>query len=466
MQKILIIESDEEVRDTIFSILESGNYRVLAAENSLLGLQIAKQELPNLIICSAELPKINESSFLTTLLEDRTIAQASLIILGESSDRETVRQAMNLGADDFLSKPISAKEILDSVAIRLHKQQATREYYSTAISQAQIALNNLLNYDYITELPNQNLLSDRLQKMLSVTSQTPAVLSLICVGLDRFGRINSSMGFNFGDILLKQVAERLKTCLGAGDAIGRLSMDRFALGIVSLTERTDLANLAKLILEIISQPFLIEGYEIFITASAGIAIYPDDANSISQLTQQADTALYHAKLFGGNNHQFYHPEMKLISCNPSALEADLRHALTRQELQVYYHPQMEIATGKIIGSEALVRWHHPQEGLISPATFVPIAEANGYIVQITEWILRTACLETKALQERGFIDLQVSVNISGYQFNQPHLAKNIQNIISETNFNPQNLELELTESIVVHNLKNARVIYKNSRLWE
>jgi diguanylate cyclase len=372
-----------------------------------------------------------------------------------------VRQGMNLGADDVLVEPISDTDILASVATRLRKKQATQTYYRTAISQAQITLNTLLNYDSITDLPNQNLLSDRLHQILNLGSETPTVISLICLGLDRFSRINSNMGYSFGDILLKQVAERLQTCLGSRDAIARLSMDRFGLAIVSLTEKNDLLNLAKLILEIIAQPFYIEGYEIFITASIGISLYPDGATSIDRLIQQADTALYHAKLFGGNNYQFYHPDMKLISCNPSALENDLKYALERQELTVYYHPQIDLSTGKIIGSEALVRWHHPQEGSISPATFVPIAEANGSIVEIGEWVLRTACLETKVLQEKGFLDLQVSVNISGYQFNQPNLAQTIQNILMATGFNPQNLELELTESIVIHNLKTATAILQD-----
>ncbi|PSB03469.1 putative bifunctional diguanylate cyclase/phosphodiesterase [Merismopedia glauca] len=461
MPKILIIDRDRENQDKILLLLASENHEVLIAENAWLGLQIAAQKLPDLIICRVNLPETDGYSILTALQAEETTAQISFILIGEIDNRQAIRQGMDLGADDFLVTPISEAEILASVTTRLRKKQAIQDYYSTAISQAQITLNTLLNYDCITELPNQKLLSDRLYKILNSTTQTYTFISLICIGLDRFSRINSNMGYNFGDVLLKKVAERLQTCLGSGDLISRLSMDRFALGIVSLTEKNDLANLAKLVLGIISQPFLIEGYEIFITASIGMAMYPDDANSINQLIQQADTALYHAKLFGGNNYQFYHPDMKIISCNPSALEADLKQALERQELEVYYHPQIELSTGKIIGSEALVRWHHPQEGSISPATFVPIAEANGSIVQIGEWVLRKACLETKALQERGFADLQVSVNISGYQFNQPDLAQNIQNILIETGFNPQSLELELTESIVIHNLKTATVIFQD-----
>jgi diguanylate cyclase len=461
MYKILIINDDRDSREKTLLLLESASYQVFMAENSWLGLQIVREELPDLIICKASLPEINGYSILSTLQAEETTAQIGFILL-ETSDRlSAVRQGMNLGADDVLIEPISDTDILASVATRLRKKQATQAYYRTAISQAQITLNALLNYDYITDLPNQNLLSDRLHQILNLNSENPTSISLICLGLDRFSRINSNMGYSFGDVLLKQVAERLQTCLGSRDAIARLSMDRFALAIVSLTEKNDLVNVAKLILEIISQPFSIEGYEIFITASIGIALYPDSASSIDRLIQQADTALHHAKLFGGNNYQFYHPDMKLISCNPSALENDLKLALERQELTVSYHPQIDLLTGKIIGSEALVRWHHPQEGSISPATFVPIAEANGSIVEIGEWVLRKACLETKVLQEKGFVDLQVSVNISGYQFNQPDLAQNIQNILLETGFNPQNLELELTESIVIHNLKTASAILQD-----
>jgi diguanylate cyclase (GGDEF)-like protein len=458
MSKILIIDNNLENADRILSLLPSQQYQVLIAENSLSGLQIAQAESPDLVICRLKLPELDGYSIINALQADQTTSQIKLILIESMPSSAAIRHGMNLGADDFLVEPISDVDILTSVVTRLRKKQATQEYYRTAISQGQITLNTLLNYDYITELPNQNLLSDRLNQILLTHNST--LISLVCVGLDRFSRINSNMGYNFGDLLLKQVAERLTTCLGSGDLISRLNMDQFGLAIVSLTGKKDLANLAKLILEIIAQPFFIEGYEIFITTSLGIALYPDDANSINQLIKQADTALYHAKLFKGNNYQFYHPEMALISYNPSALEADLKHALDRQELEVYYHPQVELSTNKITGSEALVRWHHPQEGAISPATFVPISEANGSIVQIGEWVLRTACLETKALQSKGFQDLQVSVNISGYQFNQSDLVKNIAKILQETGFNPQCLELELTESIVIHNLRIARVVLK------
>lgn len=460
MSKILLIDSDTQNIRKRSQLLSANGYQVLVADDGYSGLKIAQAELPDLIICSLTLPDIDGYSILKALQSENNTVYISFILTGENVTLAVIKEGINLGVDDVLSESVSETDLLNSIAARLRKKQAIQQYYSSAVSQAKSALNHLLNYDYITELPNQNLLSDRLHKIITSPTQASTFRALICLGLDKLGQINTNMGYEFGDLLLRRVAERLQSCLGLGDLISRLNMDRFGLGIVSLAEKTDLADFAKTVLEIVAQPLVIEGYEIFVTASAGIALYPEDADSINQLIQQADTALYHAKLFGGNNYQFYCSEMKIISCNPSALESDLKHALTRQELLVYYHPQIELATGKIIGSEALVRWQHPQYGAISPATFVPISEANGSIVQIGEWVLRKACLETQLLHEKGFKDLQVSVNISGYQFNQPNLAKNIQNILAEINFDPERLELELTESIVIHNLKNAGVVLR------
>ncbi|MBW4574021.1 MAG: EAL domain-containing protein [Aphanothece sp. CMT-3BRIN-NPC111] len=464
MTKILVIEDEKSVRENILEVLDAEGFEAVGAENGRIGVQLASEHIPHLILCDVMMPEIDGYGVLEALRQDPATATIPFIFMTAKATKADLRQGMELGADDYLTKPFTISELLGAIATRLRKQAAIQDNYNTTLNKATETLNYLVHYDSLTNLPNAQLLRERLCQVLTQANPNQQIVPILCIGLDRFNRINNSMGFAFGDLLLKAVAERLTTCIGGNDTLGRLNTDQFAIILVTINQKQDAANFAQIILDVLSQPFKVNGYEVFITASIGIAFYSGDSGGIDTSLKQADGAMHDAKRQGGNNYQFYTNKINLVSSDPLALEADLRHVLERAELEVYYQPQVNLCTGQIVGAEALLRWHHPERGMVSPATFIPLAEETGLIIPIGEWVLRTACAQTKAWQTVGFSYLRVAVNLSAYQFNQPNLIEKIDQILAETNFNPELLELELTESIIVHNPEAAIEIFNELKL--
>jgi diguanylate cyclase (GGDEF)-like protein len=459
MKKVLVIEDDNVIRASLIKLLKNEDFDVINAENGQIGLELSKERLPDLIICDVMMPELDGYQVLNELRREPLTATIPFIFLTSKATKADIRKGMNLGADDYLTKPFTKTELLQAIATQIRKRASIQEHYITALGQAQKTLNFLINYDSLTNLPNLSFLREQLRQVLGLSRQTHQQVPLLCIGLDGFSRINSNMGSSFGDQLLKAIAERLKDCVCDNDLVARLNGDRFAMVLTTVDRHQEVAKFASLLLDIIRQPFVIEGYQIFVTASIGIALSLRSNDDINSLIKQADAAMYTVKNQGGNNYQFYSYEMKVIDYDPLVLEADLRSAVEREELQVYYHPQVDLKNGRIVGAEALLRWHHPEAGSISPAIFIPLAESIGSIVPIGEWVLRTACLQAKAWHELGFESLQVAVNLSGYQFNQPNLCETIRQIITEIDFDPRFLELELTESIIVQNPKMTKVIF-------
>jgi diguanylate cyclase (GGDEF)-like protein len=288
------------------------------------------------------------------------------------------------------------------------------------------------------------------------------LVTVLSLDLDRFNQINDNLGQAVGDVLLKAVADRIKACVGSLGIVARLNATQFA--IILAFDRQDacptqykreVGNLAQNLLNSLSQTFELANQELFITASIGIALYPRDGKEIEQLLNHANTALTQAKQQGGNQYQFYTTAFNIGSSDRLALQSSLRHALERQELLLYYQPQVSLKTGQIIGAEALVRWQHPDRGLISPDKFIPIAEETGLIVPIGEWVLKTACQQTKVWQNAGFSHLRIAVNLSSRQFSQIDLRHQLVAILMETGLDPKYIELELTESMLVHNTEVA-----------
>ncbi|HEY9729177.1 MAG TPA: bifunctional diguanylate cyclase/phosphodiesterase, partial [Chroococcales cyanobacterium] len=268
-------------------------------------------------------------------------------------------------------------------------------------------------------------------------------------------QITDNLGHGVGDLLIKAVAERLTACVGPQDVVARLNSDRFAIILATPQHKKEAGNVAEIILERLSQTFSLAGQEIFITASVGIALYPRDGNEIEVLLNHANTAMTKASQQGGDQYQFYSAAFNVGSSDRLSLQSELRHALEREELQVYYQPQVSLQTGEIIGTEALLRWLHPERGLVSPTKFIPIAEETGLIIPIGEWVLQTACKQTKLWQNSGFASLQVSVNLSSRQFSQIDLRKQLVQILMETGLDPKYIEVELTESMLVQNTEVA-----------
>ncbi len=273
--------------------------------------------------------------------------------------------------------------------------------------------------------------------------------------LDRFKIVNDTLGHTVGDELLAAVAERLRNSVRASDTVARLGGDEFAVVVSDMTDGSDIAHRAQKIIDTLSSAFSVGGNEVFVTTSIGITLFPNDNGEWSKMVENADVAMYHAKQQGRNNYQFYTAEMNACAYDQLMLETSLRHALERDEFVLYYQPQIDMPSGDIVGVEALIRWNHPELGLVPPNDFIPLLEVTGLIVPVGEWVIRTACRQVRTWLDEGHPPLTMAVNLSARQFREQNLKSNIAAILAETNIPANLLELEITESIVMENVQET-----------
>jgi diguanylate cyclase (GGDEF)-like protein/PAS domain S-box-containing protein len=318
----------------------------------------------------------------------------------------------------------------------------------TQHKEAEAHIHQLAYYDALTELPNRFLLNDRIEQAISQAHREMRAVTLMFLDLDRFKNINDSLGHRVGDGVLVETARRLDSMKRGEDTVSRLGGDEFIL-LFPNTDSDGAAHIARKIINLLSEPFRIGNHELMVTPSIGISIFPIDGESPEALIQNADSAMYRAKQDGRSTFRFFTQAMYLRANRMLKLENALRNALSRQELSLHYQPQVDIQSGSIIGCEALLRWKHPEYGMVSPMEFVPIAEDSGQILQIGEWVLQTALEQIKSWEKAGFPLLPISVNLSVVQFRQINLIEKIRQILKETGVPPEYLELELTESITM-----------------
>jgi len=318
--------------------------------------------------------------------------------------------------------------------------------------QSEERLAYLAHHDALTGLPNRALFTDRLRQAMVEANRHERLVGVALLDLDRFKTINDSLGHEIGDRLLKAVGARLAQCVRTGDTVARLGGDEFTLMLAAMAHADDAGRVAQKILDAFAKPFEVDGHELFVTASLGMTLYPFDDSDVDGLMKNADVAMYRAKDAGGNNYQFYASDMTVKTRERLKLENALRYAIERGELLLHYQPVVDPASGETTGVEALVRWQHPQLGLVSPADFIPLAEETGLIVPIGEWVLHTACTQVVAWQREGR-RLRLAVNISARQFRQQDLLPRITRVLDDTGFAAEDLELELTESILIANVE-------------
>jgi diguanylate cyclase (GGDEF)-like protein/PAS domain S-box-containing protein len=316
------------------------------------------------------------------------------------------------------------------------------------LEEAKARAQHLADHDALTGLPNRRLLEDRLTQALALSYRNQQNTAVMFVDLDRFKTINDSLGHAVGDALLKEVASRLVKQLRIGDTICRIGGDEFVVVLPEVKRSSDVAHVAQKVIEQLSQPVVIEERELLVSSSIGISVYPDDGRDAESLIRNADAAMYHAKELGRANYQFFTEQMNQAASRRLNLESDLRRAISRDELRVHYQPIVEAASGRVAAHEALVRWQHPERGLVYPAEFIQLAEETGQILKIGEWILGEACRWTTFIGARSHDggDLQIAVNLSARQFNDPQLPKIVARVLRETGLPPRLLELEITES--------------------
>ncbi|WP_298912288.1 EAL domain-containing protein [uncultured Nostoc sp.] len=316
-------------------------------------------------------------------------------------------------------------------------------------------------HDLLTGLPNRLLFNEMLGKTLPNATRNGESLAVIFLDLDRFKVINDTLGHTLGDQLLQSVTQRLKDLLRGGDTIARWGGDEFTILLPRVNDIEEVKQVAQRILQALEDAFHLQGHELYVTASLGIALLDNNSPDAETLIQHADAALYYAKDKGRNNYQFY--SVSLSAKNPEllTLEKSLRYALERKEFTVYYQPRVNIATEEITGMEALLRWQHPEMGLVAPSVFIPLAEESGLIVPIGEWVLRTACSQNKTWQDAGLPPMTIAVNLSLKQFCQPKLVETIAEVLEQTGLEPRFLELEITETTAIENLSFTRKVLQN-----
>ncbi|MDH5301306.1 MAG: EAL domain-containing protein [Gammaproteobacteria bacterium] len=316
-------------------------------------------------------------------------------------------------------------------------------------------LTYLANYDSLTGLPNRALFRDRLRRAMLRAQRNNRRLALFFLDLDRFKNINDSLGHHAGDQLLRGVASRLEQFARRNDTIARLGGDEFTIILEDINNSDDAAIVAQKILEVMAPSYILDGHEVVASPSIGITLYPDDATDMQSLLKNADTAMYRSKEKGRNRYQFYTADMNAKAYEHLILENALRHALDREEFRLYFQPQIDLHTHGVIGIEALVRWEHPEKGLILPEQFVPFAEETGLIHPIGQWVLHAACKELVRWQKAGIPPLRMALNLSMRQFRQTKFVDMVREAIQEYQINPSLLELEITESFLAHNVEQT-----------
>jgi diguanylate cyclase (GGDEF)-like protein/PAS domain S-box-containing protein len=341
--------------------------------------------------------------------------------------------------------------------------------------QAQDRIRYLANFDSLTGLANRRLFKERLDRMISQAAMNDTMVAVLFLDLDRFKRINDTLGHSAGDQLLRVVADRLRDRVRGSDVVGRpegddpdppvsrLGGDEFTVLLSQISDPEDAGDVAKRILEALPEPITVDGHEIWTTASIGIAIYPMDGEDVESLLKHADTAMYHAKEQQRNSYHFFSKSMNAALVRKLSLESRLRDALRNEEFRLHYQPRIDLRTGRVIGMEALIRWEHPDLGVVSPREFIPVTEEAGLITEIGSWVLNKACAQTKAWQDAGHRRMCVSVNVSSRQFGYCDISDTVVKALRETGLDPHDLELEITEGVVIRDDDATAVMLRDLR---
>jgi diguanylate cyclase (GGDEF)-like protein/PAS domain S-box-containing protein len=435
------------------------------AEHTLLKLSLVVEQSPNVIIITdldANIEYTNAAfSTVTGYSQEEVIGKNPRILQSDKTSRETYDHMWSLLSrgeiwrGELTNRRKDGSEYIESTLIAPVTQADGKITNYLAIQEdvtdkkkAEERIESLAHFDQLTGLPNRTLLNDRFKYALSLAQRSGEQLAVMHLDLDHFKNINDTLGHTLGDQLLMEVATRIKATLREEDTVSRQGGDEFML-ILPGTDAAGAAHVATKLMGSVSQPWQIGLHELSVTPSIGIAIYPNDGKDIETLLKNADTAMYRVKQISRNDFRFFTPEMQAHSARTLQLMNGLRYALARNELQLHYQPQLSIQDGHVIGAEALLRWTHPEFGMISPAEFIPIAEDGGQIIQIGEWVLRTAVRQLKDWLDSGMPPLVMAVNISSVQFRQSNIVELVTRILDEVKLPHEYLELELTEAVAM-----------------
>ena len=444
---ILIADDDPAMRLVLRHSMEQEGYHVIEVCNGLEAIQATVRQQPNLILMDAVMPVMDGFRATSELYAMGEYKELPIMIITSLDDNDSVERAFSAGACDYITKPINWSVLKNRVRRLLKSADAQRK------------IQHLAYHDTLTGLPNRMLFMDRIDQSINRATRNGQKFALLYIDIDHFKVINDSMGHDAGDKLLTCVTERLQENLRQSDTIARLGGDEFTVILDNLSEPEAVISIVQNLLGVLAEKIIIDGRNVHVGASIGVAIYPDDGESFGALLKNADTAMYRAKEKGRNTFQFYTTEMSAAAMRRLELEHCLRSAIEKNQLVVYYQPKFNLKTGRCSGMEALVRWQHPEKGLIPPDEFIPLAEETGLIVPLGESVIEQACAQMSQWKQAGYAIDNLSINVSVRQFREQDLCGLFKQMLERYQLDASVIEIELTESILVeHREKNREVL--------
>ncbi len=465
---ILIIDDDEQIRNLLKELL-SGRFDCVDVGSAEEALSVLGAMRFNLVISDIQM---GELSGLDLVPRIRELAPETVVVMISGHQTiESAIEAMRAGAFDYITKPLDLRHVEAAVGRALehqrllHEKRKDENQLEELVRERTARIEHLAVYDALTDLPNQALLSDRFSQALVGAGRSRRNVALILIAVDRFKKIHETLGHPIGDLLLKQVAARLQTCVKNGDTLARSGDDEFALLLTRVKGTEELADLSQAIVEVLKPPFSVKGNQIYVTSSRGVSLFPNDGQDTEAIMKNAAAALFRAKELGGACHQFYTADMNARAMEHLALENSLRGAIENRQLINYYQPILDLASAKVASMEALARWQHPEFGVLEPAEFIHLAEDTGLILEIADLVMCNACAQARRWRDNGYRDLRIAANISARQFQDQNFPEKIVRILGQTRLDPQSLELEITETSIMENADSSvRVLSAIRRL--
>ena len=451
---ILIIDDDEQIRE-LLDVLLGENYDCTRARSAEEALDVLKTIKFDLVISDINMGGISGLDLVPYVLKETP--ETVVVMVSGQQNIESAIAAMRAGAFDYITKPLDIYHVEAAVrrALAHHKLLADKKYYEDNLQELVLKrtaeIERLAHFDTLTDLPNRLLFEDRLTQALKHAQREDEMLGTLLLGVDRFKNIHDTLGHTVSDRLLRDIAERISGSIAEGVTLSRFEGEEFALLLTDVNGSEKVLEALRDVGELLKPPFVLDDQELFVTASIGVSLFPADGQSPQELLKNAGVALDRAKSLGGNNYQFYRADMNARALERLTLEADLRRAVENGELVLHYQPQVDFATQRIVGAEALIRWQHPRLGLLPPVEFIPMAEDTGLILPIGDWVLRTACNQVALWDLAGLGNLRIAVNVSARQFQQKDFLERVAQIVAETAISPSSLELEITETSIMQN---------------